>query len=29
MQNFFILMEIYGVTPELRSFISKTYDHKK
>ena len=28
-ENFFILMEVYGTTPELSTIISKIYDHKK
>lgn len=27
-ENFFILMEVYGFTPELPTFITKVYDHK-
>jgi hypothetical protein len=28
-ENFFILMEVYGATPELETIISHIYDHKK
>lgn len=27
-ENFFILMEVYGETPELSTFINRLYDHK-
>lgn len=28
-ENFFILMEVYGETPELATFINRVYDHTK
>jgi hypothetical protein len=27
-ENFFILMEVYGETPEVPTFINKLYEHK-
>lgn len=27
-ENFFILMEVYGATPEISSYLPKAYDHK-
>ena len=28
-ENFFILMEVYGSTPELQNIMSKIFDHGK
>jgi hypothetical protein len=27
-ENFFILMEVYGATPEISTYLMKTYDHQ-